>query len=148
MRLRCYAMSSKVAKNGAEEGTRTPTPLRVHGPEPCASANSATMASGLCCSGDHESPYQEDLHFYSTDAKPPVKPGCDATLSQLRTHRDLRVQHLRHRTALLRCFSIFLKGRRVCARHFADDIDMARRDRPSRIQLVEGERHGRRNALR
>ena len=33
--------------NGAIEGTRTPTPLRVHGPEPCASANSATMASGL-----------------------------------------------------------------------------------------------------
>ena len=32
---------------GAEEGTRTPTPLRVHGPEPCASANSATSASKL-----------------------------------------------------------------------------------------------------
>src|SRR6478736_2629393 len=30
---------------GAEEGTRTPTPLRVHGPEPCASANSATSAT-------------------------------------------------------------------------------------------------------
>src|SRR5260370_39850133 len=29
---------------GAEEGTRTPTPLRVHGPEPCASANAATSA--------------------------------------------------------------------------------------------------------
>ena len=29
---------------GAIEGTRTPTPLPVHGPEPCASANSATMA--------------------------------------------------------------------------------------------------------
>src|SRR5262245_48542406 len=35
---------------GAEEGTRTPTPLRVHGPEPCASANSATSADRrLCC---------------------------------------------------------------------------------------------------
>src|SRR5580698_11489622 len=32
--------------SGAIEGTRTPTPLPVHGPEPCASANSATMASG------------------------------------------------------------------------------------------------------
>jgi hypothetical protein len=32
---------------GAEEGTRTPTPLRVHGPEPCASANSATSACDL-----------------------------------------------------------------------------------------------------
>jgi hypothetical protein len=31
-------------KFGAEGGTRTPTPLRVHGPEPCASANSATTA--------------------------------------------------------------------------------------------------------
>ncbi len=30
--------------SGAIEGTRTPTPLPVHGPEPCASANSATMA--------------------------------------------------------------------------------------------------------
>jgi hypothetical protein len=30
--------------NGAIEGTRTPTPLRVRGPEPRASANSATMA--------------------------------------------------------------------------------------------------------
>src|SRR5271163_1130314 len=29
---------------GAEGGTRTPTPLRVHGPEPCASANSTTSA--------------------------------------------------------------------------------------------------------
>ena len=33
---------------GAEEGTRTPTPLRVHGPEPCASANSATSARETC----------------------------------------------------------------------------------------------------
>ena len=32
---------------GAEEGTRTPTPLRVHGPEPCASANSATSARDI-----------------------------------------------------------------------------------------------------
>src|SRR6185312_8258054 len=41
---------------GAEEGTRTPTPLRVHGPEPCASANSATSAMrcarGLPGAGD------------------------------------------------------------------------------------------------
>src|ERR1700757_3070262 len=34
---------------GAEEGTRTPTPLRVHGPEPCASANSATSARKRSC---------------------------------------------------------------------------------------------------
>jgi hypothetical protein len=31
-------------RTGAEEGTRTPTPLRVRGPEPRASANSATSA--------------------------------------------------------------------------------------------------------
>ena len=36
---------------GAEEGTRTPTPLRVHGPEPCASANSATSARDNCSGG-------------------------------------------------------------------------------------------------
>src|SRR5271155_1268713 len=40
----CAIGNSKTV--GAEEGTRTPTPLRVHGPEPCASANSATTA--LC----------------------------------------------------------------------------------------------------
>src|ERR1039457_2224356 len=33
---------------GAEEGTRTPTPLRVRGPEPRASANSATSARCHC----------------------------------------------------------------------------------------------------
>ena len=32
------------SNDGAEEGTRTPTPLRAHGPEPCASASSATSA--------------------------------------------------------------------------------------------------------
>src|SRR4029077_10452520 len=36
---------------GAIEGTRTPTPLRVHGPEPCASANSATMAKSDSITG-------------------------------------------------------------------------------------------------
>ena len=36
---------------GAIEGTRTPTPLRVHGPEPCASANSATMAKSDSVTG-------------------------------------------------------------------------------------------------
>src|SRR5579859_7948488 len=59
---------------GAEEGTRTPTPLPVHGPEPCASANSATMASGRS-SRQPESRRQEDLHPYSTEAKPTVKLG-------------------------------------------------------------------------
>ncbi len=58
---------------GAIEGTRTPTPLPVHGPEPCASANSATMASGQS-SRQPESCHREDLHFYFTDAPPAVKP--------------------------------------------------------------------------
>src|SRR5260370_19548841 len=39
------SLDLSIGKIGAEEGTRTPTPLRVHGPEPCASANSATSAS-------------------------------------------------------------------------------------------------------
>ena len=45
---------------GAEEGTRTPTPLRVRGPEPRASANSATSAR---------------------DTNPAVSAGSAATLS-------------------------------------------------------------------
>ena len=58
---------------GAIEGTRTPTPLPVHGPEPCASANSATMASGLQSRQARTPPHPEDLHFYSTSTKAPVK---------------------------------------------------------------------------
>jgi hypothetical protein len=58
---------------GAIEGTRTPTPLPVHGPEPCASANSATMASGLHCSGGPEAAASARLRFYSTGAISPVK---------------------------------------------------------------------------
>jgi hypothetical protein len=50
---------------GAIEGTRTPTPLRVHGPEPCASANSATMAILNCnAAAAPRPPFQEDQHFY------------------------------------------------------------------------------------
>ena len=61
--------------NGAIEGTRTPTPLRVHGPEPCASANSATMASGLALQQRSTgSPCQEDLLLHSTDPTLTVKP--------------------------------------------------------------------------
>src|SRR5271157_5300617 len=41
-RRRLFLMHLKL--DGAEEGTRTPTPLRVRGPEPRASANSATSA--------------------------------------------------------------------------------------------------------
>ncbi len=45
--------------SGAEEGTRTPTPLRVHGPEPCASANSATSAS-VCFAGRLDAALMEE----------------------------------------------------------------------------------------
>ena len=46
----CHKGGRGLKLRGAEEGTRTPTPLRVHGPEPCASANSATSASD-CVAG-------------------------------------------------------------------------------------------------
>src|SRR5205085_11946201 len=43
--LKCeFRQIERITRDGAEEGTRTPTPLRAHGPEPCASANSATSA--------------------------------------------------------------------------------------------------------
>src|SRR6478735_3015710 len=48
--------------SGAEEGTRTPTPLRVHGPEPCASANSATSA--LCCARPNPALRREILIYF------------------------------------------------------------------------------------
>src|SRR5450432_1987962 len=40
-------LHSSTRNRGAIEGTRTPTPLRVHGPEPCASANSAPHCGHL-----------------------------------------------------------------------------------------------------
>src|SRR5271155_2636578 len=57
----CAIGNSKTV--GAEEGTRTPTPLRVHGPEPCASANSATSAR-VETSSDHQLAVQEARIFY------------------------------------------------------------------------------------
>ena len=47
---------------GAEERTRTFTPLRVHGPEPCASANSATSAHSLLA--------QKALHYECSPSVP------------------------------------------------------------------------------
>src|SRR5689334_21092451 len=46
---------------GAEEGTRTPTSLRIHGPEPCASANSATSAQ---CGDCRERRRGQTLRYY------------------------------------------------------------------------------------
>src|ERR1700758_1053576 len=57
---------------GAIEGTRTPTPLPVHGPEPCASANSATMAMDFTAAA-RTLRHQEDLPLYSTDSTRCVK---------------------------------------------------------------------------
>ncbi len=68
---------SQASTFGAIEGTRTPTPLPVHGPEPCASANSATMASGLQPRQAGTPPHQEDLHPYSTVLAPTVKRATD-----------------------------------------------------------------------
>src|SRR5579863_6245314 len=110
---------------GAIEGTRTPTPLRVHGPEPCASANSATMASGLRCSGSLPATGSGDLHFYSTDAPHPVKRSSlngAPPLPQRRRHRNFRVQHFRHRATLLRRFCVLLESRCIGARHLAHYI--------------------------
>jgi|SRR5208282_5577156 hypothetical protein len=69
---------------GAIEGTRTPTPLRVHGPEPCASANSATMAIVTWLRSDPcEPPFRREPQ-YSTGAPPAVKLECPA--SALKIH--------------------------------------------------------------
>src|SRR5215470_15758786 len=67
---------------GAEEGTRTPTPLRVHGPEPCASANSATSASD-CLRGGKDRLDGRDCDIYSTSGARGVKP----TTAQRRLRR-------------------------------------------------------------
>ncbi len=40
-----HAVRDRGPRCGARGGSRTPTPLRAHGPEPCASAYSATRAS-------------------------------------------------------------------------------------------------------
>src|ERR1700719_1410440 len=69
------------------------------------------------------------------------------SLPQLRTHRNLSVQHLRHRTSLLRCLRVLLESRRISARDFPYHINMARRNCPSRIQFVERQRDRGRNAL-
>src|SRR5205814_3827336 len=60
-------------KTGAEEGTRTPTPLRVHGPEPCASANSATSA--LMMRQTNLRRLRREIHIYFKGFAECVKPG-------------------------------------------------------------------------
>src|SRR6478735_9717956 len=72
--------------SGAEEGTRTPTPLRVHGPEPCASANSATSA--LCCARPNPALRREILIYFKGFAEC-VKPGPASVVSQLEGNDNL-----------------------------------------------------------
>src|ERR1700704_4989514 len=67
---------------------------------------------------------------------------------QLRVHRDLRIQHFRYRASLLRRFRILLKGRRIGTRNLSHDVNVARCDRPSRIQILHRQCHACRNALR
>src|SRR3984885_14322840 len=69
-------------------------------------------------------------------------------LPQLRRHRNLRVQHLRHRTALLRRLRILLKCRRIRSRNLPYHVDVARCNRPARIKLLHSQRHVGADALR
>jgi hypothetical protein len=85
-----------ILSNGAIEGTRTPTPLPVHGPEPCASANSATMAILDCNAAAAARPPSQRVWKTNTSIftapSPPVKhwrqrsciSGSDRELSVLR----------------------------------------------------------------
>src|SRR5947209_6077928 len=119
---------------GAIEGTRTPTPLPVHGPEPCASANSATMASGQSVATARKA---------AASGRPtPLFYKCTShcqteQLLQLGVHCDLRVQNFGNRAAFFRRLGVFLEGGRVGARHFADHINVAGGDGPSGIQFLE-----------
>ena len=73
---------------GAEEGTRTPTPLRVHGPEPCASANSATSASGCCSGSSGESPLVSQTSIFLRSANSCQTIAMNSVLSRpSRRHR-------------------------------------------------------------
>ena len=65
---------------------------------------------------------QDDISQRATAIKQP--------LLQLRVHRDLRVEHLRNRTALLGRLGILLEGRCVRARHLAHNINVAGSNRP------------------
>ena len=76
---------------GAEEGTRTPTPLRVHGPEPCASANSATSASDWVAAQPHRAAFRKN---YTS-----ILQGC-LRLSNRSAPKFLRSHHLQASTVI------------------------------------------------
>ena len=40
------ALKNYIIKKGARSGSRTRTPKRTHGPQPCLSTNSSTRANG------------------------------------------------------------------------------------------------------
>src|SRR5580704_5530840 len=118
---------------GAIEGTRTPTPLRVHGPEPCASANSATMAKIL---GDGPHGPSVRKNYYST--------GCRRLLPslafELRGHGDIGFEQLRYWTSALGIFRRFLERSLIRVGHPADYIQMNRGDGPARLQFFHSQR--------
>src|SRR5580704_16147651 len=66
-----------------------------------------------------------NAHSFAEARKP--KPG----LSQLGCHGNLRVQHLRYRTALLGGLGVLLKRRRIRSRNLPHYIEVARCNRPT-----------------
>src|ERR1017187_5639130 len=74
---------------GADERTWTFTPLRVHGPEPCASANSATSARLYY--------RQETLSFQTANPESTVRPSHGAWLYDVDAHAARRAAHRAHR---------------------------------------------------
>ena len=118
---------------GAEEGTRTPTPLRVHGPEPCASANSATSASGPLCAAAPLAACQEETTLYFTDASVAVKHA-----RTLRGFRTLPGEHNGEIAAACLRREQCLKDRRAAQHGTYNHIDVANRARsPGRRNAKE-----------
>src|SRR5580658_493499 len=115
--------------DGAEEGTRTPTPLRVRGPEPRASANSATSARETAQAGCAEQAatlslanaelgvkFRSRIQQVAAGADAPATPS-NLRLRQLRVERDLGVicKQLRDRAAGLGVGSRFVEDFLGCA---------------------------------
>src|SRR5580658_10843413 len=129
---------------GAIEGTRTPTPLRVHGPEPCASANSATMAKSDSVTGRPlRRPFQErtTIIFYRGigDCQTPQRPPLSSNprlAFEFRRHRNIRFERLGNGAAALGILRCLLEGSLIGVGHVADDVEMNRSDGPARIELL------------
>src|SRR5580700_2515689 len=137
---------------GAIEGTRTPTPLRVHGPEPCASANSATMAKSDSLRGDPcGAPFRREpqIIFYrgvarcqtfeqqaagfrylsSNAALTPGAPNARSLLPnflsfQFGVHRDVRLEYLGHGTTALGILRRLLESSLISIWDPADHIQV------------------------